>query len=193
MSNPLLSVSDLEESQMYEAKLKSETLFHGRIITLEKDTVQLPSGHTSTREVVRHSAAAAVLAENDLGQLLLIRQFRYPIGKVVWEIPAGIAEQGEDLEDTAIRELQEETGWKPLHIEEVCTFVPTPGFCDERIHLFYARQLVVSQLPQDEDECIQTFFLSVEAVETLLASRQIEDGKTLVALYWFLSQRRKEQ
>ena len=180
-----------EESKMHEKKIQGETLFNGRIITLQKDTVQLPSGQTATREVVRHCAAAAVLAENESGEILMIRQFRYPVGKVVWEIPAGLAEQGEAIIDTASRELQEETGWKPLCIEEFCEFVPTPGFCDERIHLFYATQLISSQLPQDADECIRAYFLSVEEIEKLLVSKQIEDGKTLVALYWFLAQRAK--
>ena len=131
-----------------------------------------------------------ILAENTAGELLFIRQFRYPVGKVIWEIPAGLVEKGENPAEAAVRELQEETGWKPGQIKEVFRFYPAVGFCNEELILYYATDLTASKLAEDLDEYIEPQFLSLSRIQELLDAKEICDGKTLLAVYWYLAQKR---
>lgn len=174
---------------MTEERLESERIYEGRVVCLRKDKVKLPNGRISTREVVEHKPAAVLIAENDRGELLLIRQFRYPVGKEIVELPAGIVEEGESAADAAARELQEETGWKPGRLELVADIHSSPGFTTELFSMYYASDLVPSKLLPDDDEFITVSFTTKEDVEQLIDSGSIDDAKTLLGMLWWLRRR----
>jgi ADP-ribose pyrophosphatase len=171
-----------------ERKISSSVLYRGRIINLKVDNVLLPSGQKTAREVVEHAPAVAVLARDPDGRILLIRQNRYPVGESLLEIPAGIVEAGENVRDTAVRELREETGYEPESIEEVLRFYTSPGFSTEMIILFFAAETKHAPLEQDFDENIIVEPVDPRHVADYLAKGEIRDAKTLTALCWYLYQ-----
>jgi ADP-ribose pyrophosphatase len=176
-------------SLLTERTLESRRLYEGRILDLRVDRVLLPSGREGLREVVEHRPAVAILAETG-GTLLLIRQHRYPVGGEILEIPAGLVEPDEDPAETAERELREETGYAAGRIDFVARFYTSPGFCDEEIHLYHARDLSPAPLPQDEDEFIRLEPVAVAELPELLASSRVRDAKTLLALWWYAAAHR---
>lgn len=153
-----------------EEGLSQETVFKGRLLHINRDTVRLPNGLEATREVVRHPGAVAIvaLAGNDL---LLVKQYRYAIDREILEIPAGKLEPGELPENCAQRELREETGYQG-RLTYLGKFYSTPGFSDEIIYLFSAEELIWAPLTADDDE-----FLSVERIPFAEALRQAKNGE----------------
>lgn len=169
-----------------EERLSGETLYHGRILSLRRDRVRLPSGREAVREVVEHAVAVGIVAENDHGEVLLIRQYRYPVGEVLLEIPAGLVDPGETPLVAAHRELREETGFDAREMHELGRFFTSPGFCDEELILFQARDLIPAPLPPDQDETIVLFPVHRDNVVSLLRQGALRDGKTVVALCRYL-------
>ncbi len=169
-----------------EERLEGETLYCGRILTLRRDRVRLAPQKEALREVVEHAAAVGIVAENDQGEILLVRQFRYPVGKELLEIPAGLVEPGEDPLETAHRELREETGFDAEEMLPLGRFYSSPGFCNEEILLFRGRGLRPDPRPQDDDEQIELCPVSRKEVVRRLREGELTDGKTLVALYRYL-------
>ncbi len=169
--------------ELREKNLTSSKKFNGRIIQLYVDEVELPNGHESRREVVRHPGASAILVVTNDGRIVLERQYRYPIDEIIWEIPAGKLDENEDPEDCAKRELKEETGitagiWKGLgHI------YTTPGFSDEKIHLFFARDLEKGEANPDADELVEIEFFTPKEVERMIVENRITDAKTISAFF----------
>ena len=172
-----------EFETLAEIKTGSEEIFDGIILHVFKDTVQLPNGKEATREVIRHVGAVGVIPITDDGKVIIERQFRYPLNRVVTEIPAGKLDSfTEDRLSAAKRELEEETGYTANEWIELGDFIPTCAYCDERITLYLAKGLALGQRHLDEDE-----FLNFEAVplETLIKDvmeGRITDGKTQVAI-----------
>jgi ADP-ribose pyrophosphatase len=157
-------------------------LYKGRIIELHLEDVALPNGRTVTLEIVHHPGAAAIVAIDADGSVPLLHQYRHAVGGYIWEVPAGTLGAGEAPEACARRELREETGLVAAEWTALGTVVTTPGFCDERIHLFLARQL--SEAPQqlDDDEVLTvTRFPLARALEMIRDGR-IEDAKSIAAL-----------
>ena len=129
--------------------LKSETVYEGRIITLVKDTVAMPGGGDSVREVVRHIGAVVIAAIDDEGRVLLVRQYRHPVGGYLWELPAGLRDaDGEPPLETAKRELAEEARLAAEHWSLLTTTYSTPGFCDEQVLVYLAEGLSEAPLPE---------------------------------------------
>ena len=166
-----------------EVKTGSQEIFDGVILHVFKDTVELPNGNPATREVIRHVGAVGVIPVTDDGKVIVERQFRYPLNRVITEIPAGKLDSfTEDRLSAAKRELEEETGYAAEVWTDLGDYYPTPAYCDERITLYLARGLTLGQRHLDEDEFLNFEAVPMEAlVEDVMAGR-ITDGKTQVAI-----------
>ena len=163
-------------------RLSSRRVYTGKVLSLDVDDVEEPGGVHTRREVVRHSGSVAVLAIQDDGKIVLVRQYRYPVDDFVWELPAGRLDAGESPEQAAQRELQEEIGYKAGRLQKMAFFHTTPGFCDESMHVFRATGLVPSKAPGDEDERIEVQAFSLSDLEAMIDRGEIHEGKTLVAI-----------
>lgn len=164
--------------KLIETTVKKNYVYNGKIINVRRDEAALHNGKPCTREVVEHSGGVCVAALTDKGELLFVRQFRYPYGEVIIELPAGKLEKGEDPFEAGKRELEEETGHVADKYYDLGKFYPTPGYCGEIIHLYAASQLHETQMNPDEDEYLEVERISVDkAVEMVLAG-EIPDGKT---------------
>ena len=168
--------------------MSKECLYSGRIVGLERHEVELADGRRSVREVVRHGPAVAVVAERPDGRFALVRQFRKPLECAVLEIVAGHAEPGETLEENAVREVREETGYEAVSIRRLGAVYPSPGYVDERIEIFRA-QLSAEPvgIDPDEDEEVELLFVTREELLALIDSEAIQDAKTLAA--WLMYER----
>ncbi len=157
----------------------TRTVFQGRVFSVVEERLALPSGLEQNLAVVVHPGAVAIVAQEDDGRLVLVRQYRHALGRWMLELPAGRREAGEEPLATARRELEEETGLVAREWSPVCEFVPAPGFCSERIWLFRARGLSSAphRRPHDDDEELE---LERHTPQALLAGAT-DDGKTLLA------------
>ena len=173
---------------MKETTLSSEKIFDGRIISLRKDEIVTEKGIKQSREVVSHGGGAAVLVVKD-GKILLERQFRYPYGEILWEIPAGKRDKGEDFAQTAKRELEEETGYVAEKLVKLFEIYPTPAYTNEIIGIFKAEGLKKGVLHFDEDEDIISEWIPEEKVFEMVENGEIKDGKTLIALLWYKAEK----
>jgi ADP-ribose pyrophosphatase len=165
----------------------SRRLYTGRIINLDLDTVQFPDGSTGELEMIRHPGASAVVPFVDPPahpdpRVLLIRQFRHAADQFIWEIPAGRLDAGESPEQCAQRELEEETGMRAGRLARLTTIHTTPGFTDERIHLFLATDLTTGSPGREVDEFMEVAMLRWSEVGRMIRGGQILDGKTLSGL-----------
>lgn len=168
---------------MHEEKtLQTQTIFSGKTISLQVETVCLPNGLTATREIVRHPGAVAIMAILD-GKLLVVEQYRKTVGRTLLEIPAGKLEHGEDPFVAARRELQEETGYRCGTLRLVNSFYTAPGFADQVLHLYIAEQLVQGDSSPDEDEFLSVSTITLEEAERYVAEGRIADAKTLLAVF----------
>lgn len=168
---------------MEEKTISSRLIFDGRVVHLYEDLVALPNGKTSGREYVKHIGAVCVLPLTDDGQVVLERQFRYPFGEVLVEIPAGKLDRSdEDPHKAALRELQEETGLVASELTFIGDYYGSPAILGERIRMYLARGLSKGQRHLDEDEFLEVFQMPLaEAVADVLAGK-IPDGKTQAAV-----------
>jgi ADP-ribose pyrophosphatase len=165
-----------------EKQLSSKEIFKGRIITVRHDEVELVNGKAALREVVHNNGGVAVLALDDAENVLFVRQFRYPYGEVLLELPAGKLEPGEDPLTAGLRELEEETGHTAGHHESLGVAYPTPGYCDEVLHLYLAKNLTQTQQNLDEDEFLDVEKIPFDKAVEYCLDGTIKDAKTLVAL-----------
>jgi ADP-ribose pyrophosphatase len=176
-------------------KISSRKVYDGRIISVDVDTVRFPDGSVGELEMVRHPGASAVVPVLKGGrdpQVLLIKQYRYAANGFVYEIPAGRLDPGESPEKCAARELQEETGYTAKRLRQLTTIYTTPGFTDERIHLFIADGLSKGQSERERDEFLELFPVALSKAVGMIRSGQIVDGKTVIALLLtFLEQTRQ--
>ncbi len=167
---------------MREKITHSEQIYQGRIVNLTIHDVQLPNGAFSKRELVYHPGAVALVALDEARNVLLVRQYRIAADQILLEIPAGTLKPGEDPEVCAIRELQEETGYKPGQIERIGGIFVAPGYTTEFIHLFLATDLTGSVLAMDDDEFIETERLPLEQALARIERGDIIDGKSIAGL-----------
>lgn len=170
---------------MYEKTLSRKTVYEGRILHVDVLDVELENGKKSVREIVQHGVAAALVPQLPDGRFIFIRQFRKPMERICFEVVAGNCDPGEAEEVSAIRELQEETGYVAESINLLGPIYPSVGYCTERIDIFFAR---VSAEPGpvsfDDDERIETVVLTEAEVDEMIRTNQIADAKTLAA--WML-------
>ncbi|EIT87278.1 NUDIX hydrolase [Fictibacillus macauensis ZFHKF-1] len=167
-----------------ENTLSVSTIYNGKIIDVEVQDVSLPNGSTSKREIVKHPGAVAIIAVTKENKLLLVRQYRKALEKVIVEIPAGKLEKGEDPKESAVRELQEETGYESGSLRSIGSFYTSPGFADELIHLYVAEDLTFSKQQLDEDEFLDVLEVSLEEAEQMVLNEEIHDAKTVYAVQY---------
>ncbi|NIQ96790.1 MAG: NUDIX hydrolase, partial [Desulfuromonadales bacterium] len=161
---------------------KSRTVHSGRIIDLKIETHRLPDGREADFEIVRHPGGAAVLPVLDDGRLVLIRQYRAPVGRMVLEIPAGKLDGGEPPERCAARELIEEVGYRARDLEKLGEMLTAVGFCDERLHIYLATNLEKVERNLEADEFIETVLMTPREAFACLERGEVADGKTQLAL-----------
>jgi ADP-ribose pyrophosphatase len=167
---------------MSEQAVSTETIYTGKILTVRKDQMKFPNGHSGTREVVACADAVAVVALTDLYEVLMVKQYRHPAGQELWEIPAGKIEAGESPLQSAQRELEEETGYRAHNWRQVYFFYTSPGFCTEKIYLLLASDLTKYKQNLDPDEFIEVEKISLHKAMQMAASGQILDAKTIIGL-----------
>lgn len=169
-----------------EKTIQTEMKFQGRIITLQVDDVQLPNGKAGKREIVKHPGAVAVIAITEDKKIILVEQYRKALERSIIEIPAGKIEPNEDPELTALRELEEETGYTTKKLQYIQSFATSPGFADEVIHLYLAENIVKveEKADLDEDEFVELMHVSLEEMESMITTKQIYDAKTAFAFLW---------
>ena len=165
-----------------ERLLSSRRVFKGRIVGLRVDAVELPNGLKAVREVVEHRPAVVVVPIDAEGNLLLVRQFRYPVGRDVLEAPAGIVEEGESPKECAARELQEAIGFASGDLRELGGFWSSPGFTAEYMYAYVARELTPSRLEGDPDEDIEVERLSVTEAMKAIREGDLRDAKTIASV-----------
>jgi len=165
--------------------LKSERLYEGKVFNLIVDEIEYPSGKRAIREVAEHPGGAVVLAMNQNREVLLVRQFRYPMRQFLYELPAGKLSPGEDPKDCAARELEEETGYRALSLQHLISIYTSPGFCSERLHIFLADSIESTGKGQqlEEGELHLTFtWVPLEGAIGMIESGEIVDGKTICGI-----------
>lgn len=170
--------------ELREKKVSSELIYEGKIIDLYKDEVLCPNGEKTIREVVRHCEACCIIAEQD-GKFILEEQYRYPQDSIILEFPAGKMEKGEDPKECAVRELEEESGYKANTMKYLGKMYPSVAYTDEIIHCFYATDLVKTQRHLDSNEAINISWHSLEELEEMIKDGRIVDGKSQSILYLY--------
>lgn len=168
---------------LMEETLSTSYIYRGRIINVRHDRVRIHGGETAFREIVEHPGAVAILAFDDQNEVILVRQHRQPVSEIMLEIPAGKLEPNEEPLECARREMLEETGFEGAKWRELCSFYPSPGFCDEIIYLFQAEDLRSAFSPTtDPEEKIDVIKMPLAEALSLIEKGQIKDGKTIIAL-----------
>ncbi len=169
-----------------EKTLTSASIYNGKVIDVVRDEVEISTGRHSFREVVKHSGGVVIVAvkkRSDDPTILLVKQFRYPIKQVVYELPAGKLEKGEDPDFACKRELEEETGYRAANWQSLGYINTSPGFCDEKLYLYLASDLEFVGEHPDEGEIIKAYEYKLSDVKKMILNGGINDAKTICAIY----------
>lgn len=154
----------------------------GKIVNLRIDAVELPNGKTATREVVEHMGAVAVVPLTDDGDILMVKQYRHPVGKILLEIPAGKLDPGEDPQHCVERELLEETGMMAGECKLLFSIYTSPGFSNEILHIYLAKNLTYKGQQLDEDEFVEIEKINLDKAVEMIYSGEINDAKTIAGI-----------
>jgi ADP-ribose pyrophosphatase len=165
-----------------ENTISTQRVYEGQAVKLRVDTVRKPNGKITTREIVEHADAIAVVVLDSKDRVILVRQYRKAVGKTLLEIPAGGVDPGEQPINTVRRELQEEIGYLPNKIDKLGGFYSAPGYCTEFLHLYVATYLIPSQLEAEDTEDIEVVRVPLAKVPELIASGEIADAKSVAGL-----------
>lgn len=169
--------------QLHETKMASRREFDGRAIQLDVDQIRLADGTESVREVIRHPGAVVILPLLDDGRVVLVKQFRYAVGEVLLELPAGTLEPGEDPANCAVRELAEETGLSAADWQLLCCCYSAPGYSAEKLYVYLATGITIDGPPQpDDDERVELAMLPLTSLQTMARRGEIHDCKTIAGL-----------
>lgn len=163
------------------------TIYEGRVFTLQVETIPLPKGGEMKADVIRHPGSVVLIPITNAGEILLVKQYRAPLGRRAWELPAGSLKRGENIEKAAVRECHEEIGLIPGLLEPLGSFFPTPGYCDEEMNFFRATGLREAgpdddAVKPDEDEDIEVAAFPPDRLRRMIASGEIIDLKTVAGL-----------
>ncbi|MDX1918233.1 MAG: NUDIX hydrolase [Candidatus Caenarcaniphilales bacterium] len=163
-----------------EKRLDSVLIHDGEILKLKLDQVLLPNGHTANREVVIHPGGVVIIPFTPEGKFVLVKQFRYPVGEVLWEFPAGRLNPGEEPRLAAERELKEETGFQGGELKDLGKIYTAPGFCDEILYFYLATEIQPGEARPDHDEFVEALTFTSQEVEDYIHAAMIKDAKTIV-------------
>lgn len=165
---------------------KSDKIFSGKVFDIKVDKIEYDSGNSGVREVVIHPGGAVTLAVKDNGKIIIVEQFRYPLQQKVLELPAGKLDEGEDPQICAVRELEEETGFKPGKVTKLGAIYTSPGFCSEILHIYLAEDLQQGSLNREEGEVDMVIHeFTLEEIEQKIASGEIVDAKTICGIQYY--------
>lgn len=168
--------------ELKEETVAKQTVYEGIIVNVRRDKARLIDGQIKNREVVEHPGGVAVFAMDEQRRVVLVRQYRYPMGKTVLELPAGKLEPGEDPRDSGLRELEEETGLRPGTFLSMGCSYSSPGILAEKIYLYFAKDLVQGEAHPDEGEYLETLWVPYEELMEMVKRGEISDGKTLAGI-----------
>jgi ADP-ribose pyrophosphatase len=174
-----------DAAKFAEKRLGGKEAYRGKMLRYDVDEVLLPNGQKAVREVIKHPGAAAIVPVLPDGRIVFVRQYRYAVGCMLCELPAGKLDAGEDPLVCAKRELAEETGFTAGKWRKLSAIVTVPGFCDEVIHIYQAESLLPGQQRTDEDEFVETVFLAQDKIRELVENGGICDAKTLSGLFLY--------
>jgi ADP-ribose pyrophosphatase len=172
------------DNHLKEIRIDSTLAYDGHFLKVQRDTVRLPNGRPTTREYINHPGAVVILPLFEDGSVLMERQFRYPIGRVFIEFPAGKIDPGEDPLACAKRELLEETGYTATDWKFVCTIHNAIAYSDEHLDLYIARGLIEGERKLDEEEFLDIFKAPVGDLAALIRQGKITDVKTVIGAFW---------
>lgn len=172
-----MTTKDIKETQV-----GSEKVYDGRILSLSVDKVALPNGKQSTREVIEHNGGVTIVAQTEPEKVVMVKQYRYPVKKALWELPAGRLEDGEDPVLGAKRELQEETGFIPKKMDSLGIVYPAPGYSSEVLYFFKATDLEDGEPNPDVDENLEVKIFDIKQVWQMVKDGEIRDAKTIAGL-----------
>jgi ADP-ribose pyrophosphatase len=167
---------------MEEQTLATRKIFEGRRINLRVDTVVLPSGRETTREIAHYPNSVGIVPLDENKNVILVRQYRHAVGKMLLEIPAGGMEAGESPLQSALRELEEETGYTAAKMEQIGGIYAAPGYSTEFLHLYLATELKPGPSRNDEDEAIEVVPVPLNDIPQMIRSGELCDGKSVVGL-----------
>lgn len=170
--------------EINERTIKSEKVYSGKILSVKVNTVELPDQKYSKREIIVHDNAVVIISEFE-DKILMLKQYRISVDKEIYEVPAGMIEHDESPKDAAIRELREETGYLASNIEYLTEFYSTPGFCTEKLTLFYAKDLEFVGQDLDEDENLEVILMPIDEALKLIELGEIMDAKTISAILFY--------
>jgi ADP-ribose pyrophosphatase len=177
---------------LIESEISSERVFSGALLHVNRDEVRLPDEQISVREWIKHPGACAVVPFFDNGDIMLLRQYRYPVKQLFWEVPAGKIDSGENPDVTAERELLEETGVKAGELHYIGHFYPGIGYSDEVIHIYAATNLAITDANADVDEFVEPVRIPFNEALEMVHNGTINDGKSVICLlraqHWLESQ-----
>lgn len=168
--------------ELREEMVSQQTVYEGVIVNVRVDKARLLDGRITNREVVEHPGGVAVFAMDEENKVIMVRQFRYPMGEVVLELPAGKLEPGEDPRDSGLRELEEETGLQPQTFLSMGCSYSSPGILAEKIHLYFAKDLVQGPVHPDDGEFLEVVRIPYDQLMDMVAQGEIKDGKTLAGI-----------
>jgi ADP-ribose pyrophosphatase len=181
--NTLNSSNEEELERLFEKRLYREEIFDGVVLHVVKDTVELPNGKPSTREIILHNGAVCIVPITENNEIIMERQFRYPFNEVIWEIPAGKLDDGEtDPKAAAARELKEETGYTADDITLIGEYYGSPALLGERIYMYMAKGLTPGERSLDDNEFLDVVKVPFDTVVKMIKENKIPDGKTQTAV-----------
>lgn len=172
----------MSDNNFYETSIKSDTIYDGKILKLRVETVELQNKKYSKREIVDHQKGVGIIAYDGNDRLWMVSQYRIAVDKVMLEIPAGLVESNEAPIETAKRELQEEVGFYPETIDFLCTMHSSPGFTNDKLLFFVAKDLKESKLDLDEDENLEAKSYPIDELYNMVENGEITDAKTIIAI-----------
>ena len=173
---------EVNSMDFFEKTVKTDIKFEGRILKLRVDTVELPDGSTSTREIIEHPGGVAVIAVDEKGYVPMVTQFRKPYEKMVMELPAGKLDNGEDPLDCGIRELEEETGLKARNFVSLGAVLPSPGYAAEMLYVYLATDLYEGTVHLDEGEFLSVEKIHIDKLVDMVMNGELQDAKTVIGI-----------